>query len=220
MTGFRWLLTLLPIFALVPVPGVAEPVALVEAARAQIGVTTRYDGAYRKLEYPGGDVPEELGVCTDVVIRAYRALGADLQVLVHEDMKSHFGEYPKNWGLKRTDRNIDHRRVPNLRTFFKRHGTSLSPSKKANDYLPGDLVTWRLSSGLPHIGVVSDASKEGRPLIVHNIGAGVVEDDVLFAFTVTGHYRFSVPASTSIQAEVLEVKGHVLDAPGEPKPGP
>lgn len=202
MTAFdaqsRSLKTLIPalLLALSPMVSAAKSPPLVEAARAQIGVTTRYDGGYRKLAYPGGDVPMELGVCTDVVIRAYRAQGADLQVLVHEDMRGNFSEYPKNWGLKKTDRNIDHRRVPNLQTFFARHGTSLSPSKKAKDYLPGDVVTWRLSSGLPHIGVVSDARKDGRPLIVHNIGAGVVEDDVLFAFTVTGHYRFALKPET------------------------
>ena len=167
---------------------------LVKAAKERTKHHVVYDPAYVRLAYPGGDVPKDRGVCTDVVIRSYRTLGIDLQKLVHEDMRRHFSLYPEHWGLKGPDKNIDHRRVPNLQTFFKRHGKSLSKSKRAEDYLPGDLVTWNVASGrwLPHIGVVVDTrSTDGkRPLIVHNIGAGPVAEDILFAFEMTGHYRF------------------------------
>ncbi len=167
---------------------------LVKAANERTKHHVVYDPAYTRLAYPGGDVPKDRGVCTDVVIRSYRALGIDLQKLVHEDMRGNFSLYPKHWGLKGPDKNIDHRRVPNLQTFFKRHGKSLSKSRRAEDYRPGDLVTWNVASGgwLPHIGVVVDArSADGkRPLIVHNIGAGPVAEDILFAFEMTGHYRF------------------------------
>lgn len=163
---------------------------LVDAARAQIGVTTRYDGSYARLKYPGGDVPLERGVCTDVLIRAYRALGVDLQRLVHEDMAAHFDAYPKQWGLKAPDSNIDHRRVPNLQVFFTRKGRKLPVSREARDYTTGDLVTWRLPSGVPHIGIVSATRIGDRPLVVHNIGAGVALEDMLFAFPITGRYRY------------------------------
>lgn len=163
---------------------------LAGAARAQVGVTTGYDGSYRRLDYPGGDVPMHTGVCTDVLVRAYRELGIDLQQRVHEDMRSAFAEYPQNWGLRGPDRNIDHRRVPNLQAYFRRRGSELPISARAEDYQPGDIVSWRLDSGLPHIGVVSDQSREGRPLIIHNIGAGVHEEDMLFDYRVTGHYRY------------------------------
>lgn len=164
--------------------------ALAAKAREQIGVTTSYNGSYQVIPYPGGDVPQETGVCTDVVIRALRAFGLDLQKAVHEDMKAHFSKYPKNWDLKSTDRNIDHRRVPNLRTFFTRKGWSLPVTQTAADYRPGDLVTWDLGGGIPHIGIVSDRKTEaGTPLIIHNIGGGTQEEDCLFSFTVTGHYR-------------------------------
>ncbi len=167
---------------------------LVKSANERTKHHVVYDPAYTRLAYPGGDVPKDRGVCTDVVIRSYRALGIDLQKLVHEDMRGNFSLYPKHWGLKGPDKNIDHRRVPNLQTFFKRHGKSLSKSRRAEDYRPGDLVTWNVASGgwLPHIGVVVDArSADGkRPLIVHNIGAGPVAEDILFAFEMTGHYRF------------------------------
>jgi uncharacterized protein YijF (DUF1287 family) len=164
---------------------------LVDASRTQIGVTLHYDPSYARLPYPGGDVPIERGVCTDVVIRAYRAIGVDLQQLVHEDMRAHFSKYPNHWGLRSTDRNIDHRRVPNLARYFARHGEALGTASTDADFLPGDLVTWRLPSGVPHIGIVSDrTSAGGTPLIVHNIGAGAREEDVLRAFEVTGHYRF------------------------------
>ena len=165
---------------------------LVEAARKQIGVTVLYDSGYQRIPYPNGDVPQERGVCTDVLVRAYRQLGVDLQVRVHEDMSSAFGVYPKNWGLRRPDRNIDHRRVPNLGTFFTRKGKSLPVTRNAKDYIPGDLVTWRLPSGVPHIGIVSDRkTAAGVPLVIHNIGEGTQEENGLFAFTLTGHYRYA-----------------------------
>jgi uncharacterized protein YijF (DUF1287 family) len=160
-----------------------------------------YNGSYRKISYPNGDVPALFGVCTDVVIRSYRALGIDLQKLVHEDMKAHFKSYPKNWGLKRTDTNIDHRRVPNLQVFFKRRGQSLKVTHSSRDYKTGDLVTWKLNNNLPHIGiVVNRRSKDGkRPLIVHNIGYGPQLEEMLFDFTITGHYRYTGKESPSPQ---------------------
>lgn len=166
---------------------------LPELARRQIGVTVEYDPAYVSLEYPGGDVPEERGVCTDVVIRALRLLNFDLQKEVHEDMKRHFSAYPGRWGLKGPDKNIDHRRVPNLQTFFKRRGWQLPVTQNAADYKPGDLVTCLLGDYLPHIMIVSDRKSEaGTPLIIHNIGAGTEEEDCLFAFPMTGHYRVNL----------------------------
>ena len=159
-------------------------------AYRQVGVTIHYDGRYRSLSFPGGDVPLERGVCTDVIVRAYRNAGIDLQVLVHNDMSQHFNAYPHLWGLSRPDSNIDHRRVPNLVTFFKRHGRSLRITARAADYRPGDIVTWRLPSGVPHIGLVSDQEADGRLLVVHNIGQGARVEDVLFAYTITGHYRY------------------------------
>ena len=167
---------------------------LIAAAEGQIGKTLWYDPAYTKLDYPGGDVPLEKGVCTDVVIRAYRnGLGLDLQKLVHEDMAGAFSAYPKNWGLKRPDRNIDHRRVPNLRTFFKRKGATLPVTDNGRDYLPGDLITINLPGNLPHIALVTHRlnANGSHPLCVHNIGAGARLEDVLFAYTLTGHYRFA-----------------------------
>lgn len=166
---------------------------LPELARRQIGVTVEYDPAYVSLEYPGGDVPEERGVCTDVVIRALRLLNFDLQKEAHEDMKRHFSAYPRCWGLKGPDKNIDHRRVPNLQTFFKRRGWQLPVTQTAADYKPGDLVTCLLGDYLPHIMIVSDRKSEaGTPLIIHNIGAGTEEEDCLFAFPMTGHYRVNL----------------------------
>lgn len=163
---------------------------LPELARCQIGVTVEYDSAYVGLAYPGGDVPEERGVCTDVVIRALRLLDFDLQKEVHEDMKRNFAAYPKYWGLKRPDKNIDHRRVPNLQTFFKRRGWGLPVSRDAADYKPGDLVTCLVGDSLPHIMIVSDRrNEEGIPLVIHNIGVGTEEEDCLFTFPLTGHYR-------------------------------
>ncbi|HEY0654592.1 MAG TPA: DUF1287 domain-containing protein [Chryseosolibacter sp.] len=151
-----------------------------------------YDPTYFSIPYPNGDVPSDKGVCTDVVIRAYRKLNIDLQRLVHEDMKANFSKYPARWGLKKPDKNIDHRRVPNLMTFFGRHGTALPISKKPNDYRPGEIVTWDLSSGVPHIGIVIDKRSDDnlRYLIVHNIGAGQEISDCLFQFKITGRYRY------------------------------
>lgn len=151
-----------------------------------------YNGTYFKIPYPNGDVPKPYGVCTDVVIRTYRKLDIDLQKEVHEDMKAHFSEYPNNWGLKKTDTNIDHRRVPNLRCFFSRKGVSLTVSQNAVDYLPGDIVSWQLDNGLTHIGMVSKTKTQDkkRYLMVHNIGAGQVFEDCLFSFKITGHYRY------------------------------
>lgn len=166
---------------------------LVTSARAQTRERVIYDGSYRAIDYPLGDVPRNRGVCTDVLIRAYRAaLGVDLQVLVHEDMAASFADYPQLWGLRRPDRNIDHRRVPNLRRFFERAGAALPVSRDASDYAPGDIVSWTLPGNQPHIGIVSDRRVPGtrRPQIIHNIGAGPVEDDILLAFEITGHYRY------------------------------
>jgi len=163
----------------------------VEAARSQIGVTVSYDPAYVAVDYPGGDVPSEKGVCSDVVIRALReGKKMDLQKLVHEDMKSNFAKYPKIWGLRRTDRNIDHRRVPNLMTYFKRKGYAIPVTQKAADYHPGDLVTCTVPPNLPHIMIVSDRRSSGEaPLVIHNIGRGTREEDLLFTYPLTGHYR-------------------------------
>ncbi len=165
---------------------------LVGAAIERTNHEVRYDGSYRQIGYPGGDVPHDVGVCTDVVIRSYRAVGVDLQQLVHEDMSAHFDAYPKNWGLSRPDRNIDHRRVPNLQVFFSRRGSTLAVSDDPAVYLPGDLVTWMLPGNLPHIAIVADRrSADGqRPLIVHNIGAGPQIEDALFDHPMTGHYRY------------------------------
>lgn len=153
-----------------------------------------YDPAYVKLKYPGGDVPANTGVCTDVVIRAYRKLGTDLQKEVHEDMKANFGLYPKNWGRKTTDKNIDHRRVPNLMVFFKRKGTVKPITKSAADYQPGDIVCWDLNGRQLHIGlVVNKKSSDGkRYLLVHNIGGGQVTEDILFAWKIIGHYSYKI----------------------------
>jgi uncharacterized protein YijF (DUF1287 family) len=151
-----------------------------------------YDPTYFRIDYPNGDVPANRGVCTDVVIRAYRKVGIDLQRNVHEDMKANFSKYPKKWGLKSTDRNIDHRRVPNLMTFFSRKGISLPVTTSAKDYIPGDVVCWNLGGAVTHIGiVVNRKSADGeRYLIVHNIGSGQVLEDCLFNFTIIGHYRY------------------------------
>jgi uncharacterized protein YijF (DUF1287 family) len=167
--------------------------ALVDAAFERTRHQVTYDGRYVSIPYPGGDVPENIGVCTDVVIRAYRSVGIDLQQKVHEDMRSHFQAYPSKriWGLNRPDTNIDHRRVPNLQAFFSRHGEVLPISDNASDYQAGDLVTWMLPGNLPHIGIVTDRkSPAGTPIIVHNIGWGPKADDILFAYKITGHYRY------------------------------
>lgn len=150
-----------------------------------------YDPTYFRIPYPNGDVPSDKGVCTDVVIRAYRKLGIDLQQKVHEDMKENFHLYPKKWGLRSTDSNIDHRRVPNLMTFFSRFGNIKPITTSPTDYLPGDIVCWDLGDGLTHIGIVSDKIAKGqRYLIVHNIGAGQVYEDFLFEEKIIGHYSY------------------------------
>jgi hypothetical protein len=155
----------------------------------------RYDPAYVRLPYPGGDVPADTGVCTDEVIRAYRAVGIDLQKEVHEDMATNFSAYPRKWGRREPDPNIDHRRVPNLMVFFGRKGESLPITDRADDYDPGDLVTWDLGGGLTHIGMVVDRKTllTRRYMIVHNIGAGPKMEDVLFDWKITGHYRYFGP---------------------------
>lgn len=175
-----------------PVAAQESGTKIVAAARKQVGVTLSYDPAYVALKYPGGDLPREKGVCTDVVIRALRdGLSQDLQKLVHEDMKADFGGYPKKWGLSRPDRNIDHRRVPNLQAYFKRKGMALTVKKVAGRFQPGDLVTCTVPPHLPHIMIVSDRkSVEGVPLVIHNIGRGAQEEDVLFTYPLTGHYRW------------------------------
>lgn len=166
----------------------AAPVdVVVAAALAQVGQTKYYDSGYHEIAYPNGDVPIVRGVCTDVVIRAFRAAHVDLQQLVHEDMQRHFAEYPRKWGLSHPDTNIDHRRVPNLATFFRRSGKEVT-----GDWKPGDVVVWRLpGNDLPHIGLVSNRrAPSGRYLVVHNIGNGAQAEDVLFAYTIAGHYRW------------------------------
>lgn len=165
---------------------------LADSAMSLTNDNVIYDPAYFSIDYPNGDVPTGKGVCTDVVIRAYRKLGIDLQKEVHEDMKANFPKYPNNWGLSSTDRNIDHRRVPNLMTFFSRHGIVKAITQNPEDYQPGDIVSWNLSGGITHIGIVSNKkSKDGkRYLIVHNIGSGQVAEDVLFDFKIIGHHKY------------------------------
>jgi len=166
----------------------------VMAAKERTTHAITYDGTYYSIGYPNGDVPANLGVCTDVIIRTYRALGTDLQQLVHEDISNNFSSYPSKriWGLTRADKNIDHRRVPNLQAFFKRHGKNLPISTDPKQYLAGDLVTWMLPGNLPHIGIVINIKNEpsGNPLIVHNIGSGPEVSDMLFNYEITGHYRY------------------------------
>ncbi|WP_235565771.1 DUF1287 domain-containing protein [Lysobacter sp. Root559] len=174
-----------------PQPTRAAPAhPLVRAARAQVGVVRYYDPTYVRLDYPGGDVAADRGVCTDVVIRALRTQGLDLQRALHEDMRANFARYPQSWGARGTDRSIDHRRVPNLRRWFERQGWQQPISERGADYRPGDFVTWDLGGGTPHIGIVSDRkSWDGDPLILHNIARGTEEGDLLFAYEITGHYR-------------------------------
>jgi uncharacterized protein len=184
--------------AIAMAPAAAQTVSraarLVLAARRQVGVTLVYDPAYTSLGFPNGDVARVKGVCTDVVIRAYRdAFALDLQALVNADMRRAFATYPKRWGLKTTDRNIDHRRVPNLQTFFARQGAVLPLTSNPADWRPGDIFTSLVGGNLPHIGIVSDRKlANGRPLILHNIGQGAREEDALFAHKLTGHYRWKL----------------------------
>jgi len=154
--------------------------ALATAAKRQVSVTRFYDPSYVPLHYPGGDVPDDRGVCSDVVVRAFRRIGVDLQREVHEDMQRNFEAYPRMWGLSSPDANIDHRRVPNLMTFFQRRQKAVT-----GDFLPGDVVAWRLPGGLYHIGIVT-----ARPLVIHNIGQGAREEAILFAYDIIGHYRW------------------------------
>jgi uncharacterized protein YijF (DUF1287 family) len=196
MRKLHWLKLLL----LVSVFAYLEPVSAQEAFQLKLAQEAKkltndqvtYDPQYFKIAYPNGDVPANKGVCTDVVIRAYRKLGIDLQQLVHEDMKANFGLYPKNWGLKSTDKNIDHRRVPNLMVFFERKGQKLNISNDAKNYLPGDIVCWNLGGGITHIGIVSNqyTDDKKRFKIIHNVGAGQVLEDFLFNYKIIGHYRF------------------------------
>jgi uncharacterized protein YijF (DUF1287 family) len=173
---------------------------LVEAALERTNHNVRYDGRYLSIPYPNVDVPANIGVCTDVIVRTYRAIGTDLQQLVHEDMVANFEAYPSKriWGLSRTDRNIDHRRVPNLQAFLSRHGEVLAVSNDASDYKAGNIVTWMLPGNLPHIGLITNkiSALTGNPMVVHNIGAGPKLDDVLFSYSITGHYRY-IPAKYS-----------------------
>ena len=196
MIDRRRLLLTLPALA---IPGAAAaepprdwPEKLAAAARTQVGRTVTYDPAYVRLAYPGGDVPRDRGVCTDVVVRAYRdAFGLDLQQRVHEDMRANFAAYPKTWGLRRPDRNIDHRRVPNLETFFSRKGAAL-PFRAPLDFQPGDLATQRLPGNLPHIVVVTGRrAASGRLLCVHNVGRGARIEDVLAEWPLVGRFRYA-----------------------------
>ena len=177
--------------AATPAPSQAPSPPLVAAARAQIGVTVRYDPAYQVLAYPGGDVARDRGVCTDVVVRALRSRGLDLQARVHEDMRGNFSAYPTIWGLSRPDRNIDHRRVPNLMRWFERQGWQQPVTALATDYAAGDIVAWKLNgNGLLHVGIVSDRRRaDGTPLILHNIARGTREENLLFQHAIIGHYR-------------------------------
>jgi uncharacterized protein YijF (DUF1287 family) len=168
---------------------------LVAAAIERTAHEVEYDATYYKLDYPNGDVPADKGVCTDEVIRSYRALGIDLQKEVHEDMAANFSRYPTKFGLTSTDTNIDHRRVPNLRVFFERKGRSLPITDEAADYKPGDIVTWDLNTSQTHIGLMVDvpSATPGRYMIMHNIGQGPKIEDILFAWKITGHYRYTGP---------------------------
>lgn len=189
----KYLLTLLLLITYSQTPDNQKDfyVKLSDAAISIINPDVEYIADYTKIAYPNGDVPKNQGVCTDVVIRTYRKLGIDLQKEVHTDMAANFAKYPKTWGLKATDTNIDHRRVPNLEVFFSRKGTSLPTTTKPADYKPGDIVTWRLANGRPHIGIVVDKKGDGgRYKMVHNIGHGQVMEDCLFSYTINGHYRY------------------------------
>jgi len=177
-----------------PLPPKSSPQLrqFIDGAVEQSKVTTGYDPSYVKLDYPNGDVSSDTGVCSDVVVRAFRKAGIDLQKEVHEDMKLAWDEYPRKWGAKGTDSNIDHRRVLNLTTYFDRQGKSLSLSNNRDDYLPGDIVAWELSDGVEHIGILTNLSSDSdhHYLIVHNIGAGARVEDVLLAWKIIGHYRY------------------------------
>lgn len=172
----------------------SSPSELVNAAKERLKANVTYDGSYVAIDYPMGDVAANKGVCTDVIIRSFRTLGIDLQELVHEDMRENFAQYPSKriWGLNRTDKNIDHRRVPNLQAYFTRHAQSLAITSTPENYKAGDIVSWMLPGNLPHIGIVVDtgSTATGNPLVVHNIGSGPQMNDMLFEYTITGHYRY------------------------------
>ena len=206
---FILILILLLAFVFIKSADCNPPTDFVEVARTQIGKTVLYDSSYQALNYPNGDLPIYRGVCTDVIIRAMRStFNLDLQKLVHEDMKMNFSKYPQKWGLRCPDKNIDHRRVPNLQTFFKRRGWSLDISDKAEDYSPGDIVTCIVPPHLPHIMIVSDKkNSDGIPFVIHNIGAGVQEEDRLFEFEITGHYRII----RIEQANSADARSHAAD---------
>lgn len=191
----RKLLFLFPVFflnTLIYAQAVTVRKTLSSCALELTSQHVTYDPAYFSIPYPNGDVPANKGVCTDVVIRAYRKMGIDLQKEVHEDMAANFSSYPKLWGLKTTDKNIDHRRVPNLMTFFKRRNANLEITTEASDYKPGDIVCWNLGGAITHIGIVSNKKvpNSNRYKIVHNIGSGQVLQDCLFSFKIIGHYRY------------------------------
>ncbi|MGL6209548.1 MAG: DUF1287 domain-containing protein [Paracoccaceae bacterium] len=194
----RWFLLTLTLAT----PATAQDTtSLITAARTQVGVTVIYDPAYVSLAFPGGDVPAERGVCTDVVIRALRdAWGIDLQLAVNRDMKAAFTAYPPLWGLKTTDRNIDHRRVPNLQTLFTRIGAALPAPSGPAAFAPGDIVTFLLPGNLPHIGILSEKPGKTGPMVLHNIGAGAAEDDILFTYEITGHYRLTAEPIARLRA--------------------
>ena len=169
-----------------------DPLKISDSAIELTNKMVTYDGAYYSIPYPNGDVPDGIGVCTDVIIRTFRSVGLDLQKEVHEDMEANFELYPQRLGHNKPDSNIDHRRVPNLMTYFKRQGAEIPITNKGEDYLPGDIVSWSLGGGLTHIGVVVNkkSNDNKRFMIVHNIGGGQVLEDCLFNYTITGHYRF------------------------------
>jgi uncharacterized protein len=175
-----------------PANGPPQLKQLLDGAIGEAGVTTSYDPSYVVLDYPGGDVPEQTGVCSDVVVRAFRKAGIDLQKEIHEDIKAARSDYPTKWGAIGPDSNIDHRRVLNLMAYFRRQGKSLPISYDATDYHPGDIVAWDLTSGIDHIGIVTNmlSDSKDRYLIVHNIGSGTRVEDVLFEWTIKGHYRY------------------------------
>ncbi len=185
---------MLLVLLLAPAWAQAQHLELAEAALQRTTAAVVYNPSYVSIPYPNGDVPASTGVCTDLVIRSFRAIGIDLQKEVHEDMRAKFESYPSKriWGLTKPDTNIDHRRVPNLRVFFERKGKSLSLDINPANYLPGDIVTWRLPGNLPHMGIVTDKkSGDGlRHLVAHNIGRGPELEDMLFAYPITGHYRY------------------------------
>jgi len=193
----------------------------IAAAIERTTANVRYDDGYYYIPYPNGDVPPNIGVCTDVVVRTYRALGVDLQQLVHEDMTDHFALYPSEriWQLDKPDPNIDHRRVPNLEVFFSRFGETLPITNDAKDYKPGDIVTWRMRGNRPHIGIITDldAPSDGTPLIVHNIGKGPQLDNILFSYRISGHYRYVPPKfrESDIEENVALDEQHLFQKDSE-----